>query len=441
LVVEGGFVTMTAHLAEVVISLRVSTAQPSSGTIEMTLGDLDRHEHAGSDVVSLDPAQRDQAHAESSADKPDVGSKQVEEDPIGPEWPVVPEHLISVSPTFPRTLHEAGRCAAHEPSRYAMQRIQIRGKTGQVLGTDGKQALVQGGFTFPFAEDLLLPAVPVFGSKELASERGVSIGLNYDWLCLILGPWRFWLAADREGRFPDVLAAIPRANGARLLVDDQDAETLIRALPTLPGAREEHRPVTLDLGPTATVRSRNSETGEIVEVPLPRSQPGGSATRLVLDGEHFQRALTLGCREFRSASPERPVSARGEDRIYLCATLDPAGAIAPEKSDVSLSPSLVRPASRTRRAADALTPVIPSTHSTRRLSMPRREPVPIESNGHADPPPEALDPLVEAEALRAALAEAASRAIRLVASLKQFRKERQAITSAWSRLRQLNLGP
>ncbi|MCP6756871.1 hypothetical protein NL533_35115, partial [Klebsiella pneumoniae] len=78
--------------------------------------------------------------------------------------------------------------------------------------------------------------------------------------------------ADREGRFPDVMAAIPRASGTRLLVDEKDAETLLRALPTLPGAREEYRPVTLALGQAAAVLARNSETGEIVEVPLSRSR-------------------------------------------------------------------------------------------------------------------------------------------------------------------------
>ena len=71
---------------------------------------------------------------------------------------------------------------------------------------------------------------------------------------------------------------------------------------------------------------------------------------------------------------------------------------------------------------------------------------PHETNGHPpagrpDPPADGADPLAEAEALRVALAEAAARAGRLVAVLKQFRKERRALATAWSSLRQLNLGP
>ena len=74
--------------------------------------------------------------------------------------------------------------------------------------------------------------------------------------------------------------------------------------------------------------------------------------------------------------------------------------------------------------------------------MPARDPAPPDRNGHAEPPPsgDLTDPLTEAEALRTALVEASNRAARLVASLRQYRKERRTLQTAWSSLRQLNLG-
>ena len=74
--------------------------------------------------------------------------------------------------------------------------------------------------------------------------------------------------------------------------------------------------------------------------------------------------------------------------------------------------------------------------------MPTRDTPPVDRNGHADPPPtgEPIDPLVETEAL-SVLTEAASRAARLIAALRQFRKERRVLANAWTSLRQLNLGP
>ena len=68
-----------------------------------------------------------------------------------------------------------------------------------------------------------------------------------------------------------------------------------------------------------------------------------------------------------------------------------------------------------------------------------------DKNGRAssDPPApeEVLDPLTEAEALRAALAEVGRRFGRLVASLRHFQKQRRALQSAWTSLKQLRPGP
>ncbi len=62
-----------------------------------------------------------------------------------------------------------------------------------------------------------------------------------------------------------------------------------------------------------------------------------------------------------------------------------------------------------------------------------------ETNGHPsrDEPP---DPLALAEDLRDAMADAASKAARLVAALRQSRKEKKALASVLTSLKQLNLG-
>ncbi|MFO0825301.1 MAG: hypothetical protein U0792_19630 [Gemmataceae bacterium] len=87
------------------------------------------------------------------------------------------QHVIPVSPplnsvpaTLLSALHECGRSAARINGRYALSRIQVQGKAGRVTGTDGKAALLWRGFPFPFADDLLVPALPVFGSKPLTPE-------------------------------------------------------------------------------------------------------------------------------------------------------------------------------------------------------------------------------------------------------------------------------
>ncbi len=66
-------------------------------------------------------------------------------------------------------------------------------------------------------------------------------------------------------------------------------------------------------------------------------------------------------------------------------------------------------------------------------------------NGNADLPPEPsgaspLDPLAETEAIRALLADAQSRLGRLIAALKQHRRQARAVAAAMAQLKNLPLG-
>ena len=65
---------------------------------------------------------------------------------------------------------------------------------------------------------------------------------------------------------------------------------------------------------------------------------------------------------------------------------------------------------------------------------------PTHPPGPPEPNADALDPLVEAEGLRAALADVATRAARLVAALRHMKREKRALANVWSSLKDLNLG-
>ena len=93
-------------------------------------------------------------------------------------------------------LHECGRTAAKESGRYALSKIQLQGKAGRIIGTDGTVALLWGGFTFPFRDDILVPALPVFGSKPLIQAKEVCIGQNDTHLAVVAGPWSVTLPSN-----------------------------------------------------------------------------------------------------------------------------------------------------------------------------------------------------------------------------------------------------
>jgi len=64
---------------------------------------------------------------------------------------------------------------------------------------------------------------------------------------------------------------------------------------------------------------------------------------------------------------------------------------------------------------------------------------PTETNGHTPPRGDPPDAVLAAEELRDALADATTKAARLVAALKAGRKEKKVLASVFANLKQLGL--
>jgi hypothetical protein len=326
-----------------------------------------------------------------------------------------PPALSAVRAQFLTALHECGRTAAKESGRYALSKVQVQGKHGRVVGTDGKVALLWAGFTFGFADDVLVPALSVFGSKPLARIADVKLGRAAAHLVVGIGPWSVWLPTDTTAKYPDVAGVVPRHAPTTVQIDGSDAAALLPVLPGLPGGGHELRPVTLDADTVVRVRGRIEEgerVGETKEVLLARSTTSGPAVRVVLDRRVFARALALGCHTAR-LTPDRPVVLEGTGCTLVAAQLDVALAAPPVVDEPETPPTPIRPE--------------------------RRPPVKPESNGHVPPRGDPADPLELAEELRTALAEAAGIAARLVTALRQGKKEKKVLASVLSNLKQLNL--
>ncbi|VTU01478.1 Uncharacterized protein OS=Pirellula staleyi (strain ATCC 27377 / DSM 6068 / ICPB 4128) GN=Psta_3409 PE=4 SV=1 [Gemmataceae bacterium] len=320
--------------------------------------------------------------------------------------PVVPE-LAPVADRLLVALDSCGRAAARDDGRYALSRVQLRGRAGTVVGTDGKIAVLFPAFAFPFADDVLVPAVPVFGAGPVARAGGVRVGRAAAHVVVAAGPWAVFLPVAIGARYPDVAGVVPRHAATTVALDPADAEELLAALPGLPGAADELRPVTLDAGTSVAVRARDSIS--VREVVLARSAASGPPVRVALDRRLLARALALRCRVLKFG-PDRTLVAEGDGVTVVVAALDPDLAVPP---------------------ADT----IAATVTTERSATMKTTDAPGPSGPRGDPP----DPLVAAEELRDALADAAAKAARLVAALRAGRREKKVLASVYAGLKQLNL--
>ena len=349
-----------------------------------------------------------------------------------PPAPQPARNCASLEADFLTALDDAARTASREAVRFATHRVLLRGRDGAVVATDGRQLLLRRGFDFPWKGDHFLPALPVFGGRELPRDQPVKLGLGKENITLEVGPWLFAFRVEQGTKFPEVDKVIPDAGGSitRLQLDASDIAELVERLPRLPGHEEQYQEVTLDLGRPIAVRGR-SRNGEVSEVVLSHARREGPSLLAVMDRRYLLRALKLGFTEILIASANQPVLCKDSKRTYLWMPLGEADAVPapPAPRHEPARGTVPTPAIHTEptRSSPIMPPATPPNEPPRNGQH---------RNGGAEPG-EPLDPIAEAEELRVALQAALTRTSRLIAALKQQRRQSRVVESALASLRRL----
>jgi hypothetical protein len=265
----------------------------------------------------------------------DYGAK--DDHPL-PEFPAAVEWAAQ-EPRLLTALAEAAKTTAKDTVRYALVKMQLRGARGQVVATDGRQLFVEAGFVFPWEDDVIVPAVPAFGSKGIPSDT-VAISRTPTHVGICVGPWTFWLQIDLQGRYPRTDEVIPakasRKTICRLTAGEVDF--LARTLPRMPGQEDPDDPVTVDLNGHLTVRTKGEGQTRITEVGLSHSTITGPSVRFRTNRCYLARALGLGLAELQIVDASTPVVCQDEKRTYVWMPLDKKGALAPTDDAVRISP-------------------------------------------------------------------------------------------------------
>jgi hypothetical protein len=163
---------------------------------------------------------------------PQLIQHRCDQSPKGFSYPAMPESLAANPRQLWQALADAARITDRDSSRYVLNCLQLCGTLGQIVATDGRQALRQSGFEFGFKEDVLLPASSILGWKELCSDDDtVAVGKIDKWLVLVIGPWVFHLRTE-QGRFPTLNGLIRplREAVARCEFSPRDAEFRLSTL-------------------------------------------------------------------------------------------------------------------------------------------------------------------------------------------------------------------
>ena len=252
-------------------------------------------------------------------------------------FPDTPEQTLPNEPGFWKALADASQSAAREGSRYALDRIQLRGSSGTLVATDGKQLLLQRGFRFPWTDEVLIPSTQAFACPVLPADVPVRVGRTATHLRMQAGAWTLIFAIDSQGRYPHAEQAIPSLSGSctRWRIDPADGAFLAKTLSRLPGSQEENAAVTVDLNGQVVVRARAAGQSRTTELLLARSEATDPPVRFCLNRQLLARALHLGFTDITVVKPDAPLVCQDERRQFVIMPLGTDSALPPQEDVVS----------------------------------------------------------------------------------------------------------
>ncbi len=331
-----------------------------------------------------------------------------------------PELLVALS--------EATRTCDHSSTRYALSCIQLCGETGEIVATDGHQLLVEGGFSFPWDDNVLIHGSKLLTHREFRTDEDVGVGRADDVVVLKAGPWTAWMSIEKERRFPEIDQVIPNINGAiaSVSIPKNDGDFLARAVQQLPANDEQHSPVTVDLNGSIAVRAWTYGSSTPTELVLTRSVRTGDAVRFCTNRKLLARAMLLGFEGLHFFGPDSPIMCIQGERKYVWMLLGKDGVIQPSKQAIRIeSAGTPEPAVQPPTSLENPTPMKP-TNPARNTEL---------ANGtQPDNSPSLID---RAESLRESLQTALADTRNLITTLKQQQKTSRSVQSALKSLRQL----
>jgi len=374
------------------------------------------------------------------------------------KFPALPKNFAENPPGLLEAVTAAGDTTDPDAVRYATHCIQLR-HDGTINATDGRQMLVQSGFTFPWDNAVLIPRSKVFSSPELPHDGPVTVAKSGDWVVIRVGPWTFFLGINKDGRFPDLSRHIARPADATAScrLSPADAEFLGETLPRLPCDEEFNFPITVDLNGSVAIRARAADQPRPTELVLTGSEWSGAPIRVNTNRKYLARAAKLGFHELFFYGDKAPVLCRDDCRQFVWALLDPESAIRPADDAIRIvSPAsepqspVTRPQTR-RRVSPVPEPTTSSNGNAAAATVSGNG----QSNGHAKAngqaklngearngtarkPGQDVESMIrQAEKLRTSAHDLMHEAGVLVKALKQHRRQSRAVQNTLASLRQL----
>ncbi|MGH7973294.1 MAG: hypothetical protein ACREIC_31635 [Limisphaerales bacterium] len=269
------------------------------------------------------------------------------------DWPEVKsiEHEpIDLDDAFKGALKEALECASEDSSRYVLNGacLDVRQKEAHyVLGTDGRHLYSANSFMFKLPEPLIIPTRkfvvwPGFindGPWRLRMLPGIKVDPEDKkadkskeappWLQIESDHWSY-VAQAIDGNYPNWKQVVPAdtAGWTEIVLQPSAVETILDALPLLPGNEDVNRSVTLVAGNGLALRAKGRAQSDWATIDVADVTVTGKAVEVALNRAYLLQALRFGLHRIQVRDLEPMIfSNGGKMMVVMLLRLD--GAVAP----------------------------------------------------------------------------------------------------------------
>ena len=267
------------------------------------------------------------------------------------DWPSLPAQatMKPVDPRFLDHVRQAATFASTDDSRPLLKAIylDVQDKTcHKVVATDSRRLTALNSVRLPLSASVIVPVTRFLVWGKLAGSP--CIGADATSFTLNIGPWTYTVKTV-EGRFPNYHQVVPCYDDARTLeLSPEDAELLIKALPSLPTCEGSSDAVVLCLEPTgARIYSRPDTKAPECAIRLEKSkQTGRGSFAIGLNREFFREALIAGFKIWEMRDPTSPLLGRlAKDDKGNAHVLMPVRGIEPEVQQAEAKAQEAKPTS------------------------------------------------------------------------------------------------
>jgi DNA polymerase III sliding clamp (beta) subunit (PCNA family) len=309
------------------------------------------------------------------------------------QWPAV--KVIDGEPTpmdaaVKVAIREAMECASTDCSRYVLNGacLDVRDKEAHyVIGTDGRHLFSANTFTFNLPQNLIIPSskfvvwpafaadgpwqlrmVPAVKAPEKEKDDGQK-NEEPPWFQIDSDHWSYQARAI-DGEFPNWKQVMPANTSGWTIITLQTpaVDTIMEALPLLPGNEDMNRAVTLVADNGLLIKAKGKDQAEWTRINVPNAGVIGKAIEVALNRGFLLKALRFGLSQIQIQDSLSPLvfSAPGRTMIVMPVRMDgPPEPPAP-------APAAAQPICPTENtpAAPPSAPGVTNTTEERKQTMP-----------------------------------------------------------------------